>query len=45
MITAEKGIGSLRINGKSYSSETTYGDGDDRIRIEGGIGAINIKFN
>ena len=45
IITAEKGIGSLRINGKSYSSETTYGDGDNRIRIEGGIGAINIKFN
>lgn len=41
-VTAEKGIGSIRIDGKE---QTTYGNGKNRIKLEGGIGAIKVRFN
>ena len=44
-IVAEKGIGSLKIEGKSISDEHTYGVGRNRIRVEGGVGSINIDFD
>ena len=40
-----KGIGSVTVNGESYSSETNIGDGDNYIDIEGGVGAIKINFS
>lgn len=43
-IVAEKGIGSIRIEGKEQSSSTQYGIGENKIDIEGGIGSINLKF-
>lgn len=43
-ITAEKGIGNLKIEGKSISNEETYGEGRNRIKVEGGIGSIDINF-
>lgn len=41
-IKANKGIGSIRINGKEVSDNVEYGDGENIIKIDGGIGAINI---
>lgn len=43
-INAEKGIGSIKIDGKECNSNTTYGTGHNRINIDGGIGAIYIQF-
>jgi len=43
-ITAEKGIGSLKINGEEASSNITYGHGANTIKLNGGIGSIDVKF-
>jgi len=43
-IKTEKGLGEIKINGKSIPNETTTGDGENRISIEGGIGSININM-
>ncbi|MCI8396540.1 MAG: hypothetical protein HFJ52_02385 [Clostridia bacterium] len=43
-IIAEKGIGSLKIDGKEQSGETSQGDSKDIIKIEGGIGSIKVNF-
>lgn len=43
-ITAEKGIGNIRIENQECGSNTTYGLGDNRIKIEGGIGNIIIDY-
>ena len=40
----EKGIGSITVGNKTVSNDTTIGDGDNEISIEGGIGSININF-
>lgn len=44
-IKAEKGIGSINIDGKSVSNESIYGSGSNYIKIDGGIGSIDIRFN
>ena len=44
-ITAEKGIGSIKINNEEMSNNSTYGDGENKINLEGGIGSISVKFN
>lgn len=43
-ITAEKGIGSIKINNKECTSNTTYGMGNNKLQIDGGIGAIYIQY-
>lgn len=43
-IIAEKGIGSLKIKGQEQGTETTYGNGKNIIKIEGGIGSIKVDF-
>ena len=40
----EKGIGSIEIGNKTYSSDTTIGNGKNFIKIDGGIGSINVNF-
>ena len=40
----EKGIGSIEIGNKTYSSDTTIGNGKSFIKIDGGIGSINVNF-
>ena len=42
-IKANKGIGSITIDGKEVSDGATYGKGENTIRVEGGIGSITIK--
>ena len=43
-IKVSKGIGNITIDGKTVSDDTTYGDGENDIRIDGGIGNIKIDF-
>lgn len=43
-IKAEKGIGNITIDGKGVSNDTVYGDGENYLKIDGGIGNIKIKF-
>lgn len=40
----EKGIGNITVDGKSVTDYGSSGDGSNRVEINGGIGAINIRF-
>lgn len=40
----EKGIGSINVDGKSWSNNGLLGNGNNKIKIAGGIGSINVKF-
>lgn len=42
-IKAEKGIGSITIDGKGVSDDVEYGNGDTYIKIHGGVGSIDIR--
>ena len=44
-IKANKGIGSIFVDGTSLSGGETIGNGSSRVVIDGGIGSINIYFN
>lgn len=41
-ILVSKGIGDITFNGKSISNDSAKGNGDKKIKISNGIGAINI---
>ena len=41
-IKADKGIGAIKIDGNPISNGEVYGDGENEIDIDGGIGSINI---
>jgi len=43
-LKVEKGVGSLKIDDKSYSSDTSVGTGSNLIEIDGGVGSITIDF-
>ena len=38
-----KGIGAIKIDGKEMEDDTEFGEGNNLIKIDGGIGAIDIK--
>lgn len=42
-IKVNKGIGEVKFNGNSVSSDTWIGNGDNKVEISGGIGEINIE--
>lgn len=42
-IRASKGIGSIRIGDKEVSSNVEYGTGETNIKIDGGVGSIEVK--
>lgn len=42
-IRAEKGVGSIKIGEKEISSNAEYGTGKTKIKIDGGIGSIEVK--
>lgn len=44
-IELDKGIGEARLAGESMRDDSVYGTGENRIEIDGGIGAINIEFS
>lgn len=39
----QKGIGSIRVNDTNYQSDTTLGSGENTLKIDGGIGSIQIQ--
>ena len=43
-IKADKGLGSIKIDGKETVDNVRYGDGQNTIKIDGGIGKIEINF-
>ena len=43
-IQADKGIGSIKIDGKEVSNGEIVGNGEDYIEVDGGVGNIKIKF-
>lgn len=44
-IKIDKGIGEARLAGESMRDDSVYGWGENRIEIDGGIGAIYIEFS
>lgn len=44
-IRLDKGVGNIRINGENTSNGSTYGEGANLIKIDDGIGNINITVN
>ena len=44
-INAERGIGSITVDGEKMDGSGSYGDGENTVNIKGGIGAINISFD
>lgn len=39
----EKGVGGIALNNKSIKNNSIIGEGDNYIKIKGGIGSINVK--
>lgn len=44
-IELDKGIGEAKLCGESMRDDSVYGAGNNRIEIDGGIGAIHIDFS
>lgn len=38
-----KGLGSLKLNSRDISDDSTIGDGSKKVKIDGGVGAIDVK--
>ena len=38
-----KGLGSITVNGESMGDNGVWGDGAETIKIDGGVGAIEIR--
>lgn len=43
-VKVDKGIGSTTINGEDIKDNTYYGEGNNIIDIDGGVGAIDISY-
>lgn len=43
-ILAKKGLGSFTINSKEVQDNTKYGNGENYITIDAGVGSTNIKY-
>lgn len=43
-IEIEKGLGSISVDGKTVTDFGSSGNGQNRLQIKGGIGAINLAF-
>jgi len=43
-VDIEKGLGSVTVNGENVSEYHCYGNGQGRVDIDGGIGAIHLNF-
>ena len=44
-IEIDKGIGEAKLNGENMQDDSVYGSGENKIEIDGGVGAINIEFS
>jgi hypothetical protein len=41
-IETEIGIGTVKLNGEKCEEEKTYGSGENKLKVEGGIGSVEI---
>ncbi len=39
-----KGIGSIRVDGDNISYSSGHGNGQNKVKVKGGVGAVNVKF-
>ena len=44
-ITVNKGIGSVKLDGTELDDKEEYGSGINKVKIESGVGAVEIKTN
>ena len=44
-ISIDKGIGEVKIENEKISDSATIGNGQNNIKINSGIGAVNVAFN
>ena len=40
----EKGLGSITVDGKTVTDFGSSGSGEHRLKIEGGVGAVHLRF-
>lgn len=43
-IKVNKGLGAIRLDGQELQDEQIYGQGAARVEIDGGVGAIEVRF-
>lgn len=43
-INLNKGIGSIKVDDKGIKTNTIYGSGPNKLKIDGGIGSIKVNF-
>ena len=43
-VDVEKGVGSITVDGQSVTSFSCDGNSENFVKIEGGVGAINLRF-
>ncbi|MBO4992206.1 MAG: hypothetical protein J6E42_08640, partial [Firmicutes bacterium] len=43
-ISLDKGLGSAIIDGKEMGDGAVYGDGENSVEIDGGIGELNVRW-
>lgn len=43
-LTFDKGLGRAVVDGQEMSDGSTYGSGENRIDIDGGVGAVDVDF-
>lgn len=44
-IRIDKGLGSATLDGEKLNDDSVFGDGENRIDIDGGVGAVDIRFS
>lgn len=44
-ITVDKGIGSVTLDGANLGDNEEWGDGANKVKVESGVGAVEIKTN
>ena len=44
-ITLEKGVGKAELDGVKMTDDVVYGDGENSIEIDGGVGEMKIEFD
>lgn len=43
-VEMEKGIGGITVDGETFASDRVLGSGPNRVEIQGGVGAIHLRF-
>jgi DUF4097 and DUF4098 domain-containing protein YvlB len=44
-LKVSKGLGSIKIDGQTYGEDVNLGNGENKINVSGGVGAINVQFS